>query len=102
MGKRKVSKPVGRLLRKSGNGHRGQSNIVGRKRARLSTIHEEELAGEMTLLGLIHIQVAYKLIIGVRTGGTESSSSVRALRGRNHELAAWQLRIQHRKCCGRN
>src|SRR5215475_1876454 len=97
MRKSEVPKSIGRLLRKSGDFDRGQSNIVPRKRTCRIAVHEKELAGEMTLLALVIVHIAHKLIIVVGARGTEGGRSICALWSRNDELAVWQFCIQHRQ-----
>ena len=100
VGERKIAKSIADGLGKARNCNAGNSNIVGRKRDGLIAIHEEELAGKMALPGMVKVQIADKLVIGVGTRSAKGGAAIRALRCRNRELAIRQLRIQHGKCSG--
>ena len=100
VGERKVAESIADRLGKTRHRNASDSNIVGRKRDGLIAIHEEELAGKMALPGMVEVQIADKLVIGVGTRSAKGGAAIRALRCRNRELAIRQLRIQHGKCSG--
>ena len=71
MGQRKIARSIWDGLWKSRQRRRRNTKLISWKRSRLVAVHEEELAGEVTFVGMVEVETGNELVLGVATWRTE-------------------------------